>query len=61
MRIAHELLADVKQVRDCMTRGMTLLYTGERRTVADRDCYIFALGANLSCFYYGAENLHNVK
>ena len=44
VRIARELLTEVKQVRERMTQGMILLYTCEHQTVEGRDCRIFALG-----------------
>lgn len=44
VQIARELLIESDQVRERMTQGMSLLYTGEHQTIEGRDCWIFALG-----------------
>lgn len=46
IRIARELLTEADEVRERMTQGMALLYTGEHQTIDGRDCLIFALGTD---------------
>lgn len=46
VRIARELLTEADEVRERMSQGMTLLYTGEHQTIEGRDCFIFALGTD---------------
>ena len=46
VQIARELLTEADEVRERMSQGMTLLYTGEHQTIDGRDCFIFALGTD---------------
>lgn len=46
VQIARELLTEADEVRERMSLGMTLLYTGEHQTIDGRDCFIFALGTD---------------